>query len=376
MENLGDYCPEILQEFLKAGVDLNGSLESSEVGTPQGGPISPILANIVLDGLQGTLASEGFIMCRYADDFVVLCWTKEDANVKARQIVKEFLLPRGVELNDAKTKVTEISDSPGVEFLGFTLRAYSDKTRKKGSILLIKPQNKKVVALLRKTKEIFRLHRYKPVYELIMKLNPVLRGWANYYRIGSSKKVFSKIGFLVFKQVWSYLKRKHRGVPLRKLASRFFTRVGNDRWVFNAEDPQMGNVISLFRIARVAVKYSRIQTSKNPFFPENESMWFEKVKVTKGDKGPITLSKRKQELFGIQGGICIHCDQRLDPAIEILEVHHKVMKSQGGLDTLDNLVLLHRTCHLQITNEQMIELRRQKARYGMFVNSRVGLKWF
>lgn len=376
MENLGDYCPEILKEFLKAGIVWNDEFQASEVGTPQGGPISPLLANMVLDGLQAALAAKNLIMCRYADDFVVLCWTKEEADVTARQIVKEFLLPRGVELNDAKTKVTEISDSPGVEFLGFTIRAYPDKTRSKGTILLIKPQKKKVIALLRKTKEIFRLHRNKPVYDVIMELNPLLRGWANYYRIGSVKKTFSKVAFLVYKQVWSYLKRKHRGVPLRKLASRYFTRVGNDRWVFNAEDPEMGNVISLFRIAHVVIKYPKLQTWKNPFFPENESMWYEKVKVTKGDKGPITLNKRKQELFAKQGGYCTHCEQLLDPATEVLEEHHKVMKSQGGLDTLDNLVLLHRTCHLQITNEQMVELRRQKARYGMFVNSRVGVRWF
>jgi RNA-directed DNA polymerase len=299
---------------------------------------------MALNELQGIINSNGMHMVRYADDFLVFCKTKVDADVKARALVNEFLASRGLELNVEKTKVTEISDKSGIEFLGFKIREYPDSTRKKGNVLLITPQRKKVETLLGKTKLIFRENRAKSVHRVINELNPILRGWANYFRTGVSKRVFTYIGYKLYSQTKSYLLHKYRGVPVRKLMSKHFHTVNKNRWVLKSYDPDRGCLVSLFQIASVPIQRHQLSLWENPFFPKNEHLWFKpKAKRT---KPPIVLNKRKQELFRKQKAICVHCRLLMDPLEEILEEHHVIPRSEGGEDDLRNLRLLHRVCHL------------------------------
>jgi len=166
----------MLKQFLKAGISENNQIHESNVGTPQGGVISPMLANIVLDGLEDALGSE-FIVVRYADDFLVLGKTKDSLKVNARTKIERFLSERGVKLNLEKSKIVEVSQ--GFDFLGFHFREFKDSSRIKGKkqgIMLVLPAKDKVKQFRKEIKDIFMKNKTLPLYLIINKLNAYMRG--------------------------------------------------------------------------------------------------------------------------------------------------------------------------------------------------------
>jgi len=354
MENI-PLKKDILHQFLKAGFMENNNLQETNQGTPQGGAISPTLANLTLDGLQPLLGEAGFLMVRYADDFVVFGKTEEALNGEARRIIRDFLKERGLNLNEEKTKTTTLQ--AGFTFLGFTFREYPDVKRAKGTkqgIFLATPQKEKVQGLLMKTKKVIREHKSMPLHLLIISLNYLLRGWAEYYKGVTSKKVFSKVGWVVYQQIIAYLKRRFRGVPIRELIKRHFMKVKGNNWVFFAKDPD-GKEITLFQMGWVEIKRHFMTRPFNPFLPENKSLV---EKRTKSGAGSLTLSKEKMKLCMKQKGICPVCSGKLLTG-EQLESHHRISKKEGGKETLGNLRLLHRTCHLQVTHSNSEVLRAE-----------------
>ena len=184
----------ILREFLKAGYTENSVFYETPEGVPQGGVITPILANMVLDGLEAALGEE-FRVVRYCDDFVVLGKSKEALETHAIKAIHSFLEPRGVKLNLAKTQILTLEE--GFNFLGFHFREYPDQARIKGTkrgILLVKPASENVKRLKRKIKEILSKAKSRPLYVIVNDLNLVLRGWSSYYRSVTATRVFSQIG--------------------------------------------------------------------------------------------------------------------------------------------------------------------------------------
>src|SRR5437867_5931434 len=151
----------ILQKWLKAGYMEKHVLHTTEEGTPQGGIISPVLANLTLDGLERMLmehfpkvkTGKGSLVnfARYADDFIVTGRTKELLEQEVKPLIEQFMSERGLQLSQEKTTITHIED--GFDFLGQNIRKYKAGKRHK---LLIKPSNKNVQAHLEKLREIIK----------------------------------------------------------------------------------------------------------------------------------------------------------------------------------------------------------------------------
>lgn len=354
----------ILTQFIRAGFRERGVSETQETvaGTPQGGVISPLIANMVLDGREPTLREKNFLTVRYADDFVVLGQTKEELVDIAKPRVIDFLKERGLELNEEKSLITNIEK--GFDFLGFTFREYHDPSRVKGTkkgIFLVTPSRKKVKAYRAKRKERILSHKQKPMYLRTTKLNQSRRGWAENYRCVTAKKVFSSVGQYLWKTLWSMITRKHRGVPRRNRKTRYFTQVGGNKWVFRCKDSK-GGEMTLFQIGWVAIKRHMRCEDKNPFRSENANYF--KQRRSKGAKHSILLNKNASNLLNKQSGICPVCLQSM-LYDHNLEVHHILSRKLGGKDPISNLVLLHKVCHAQVTHSTDAKLRIHWQKIGV-----------
>ena len=192
----------ILRKWLKAGFVFKNELFPTVAGTPQGGIISPGLANMCLDGLEQALAKAfpqakarrlKMHMVRYADDLVITGSSKELLEHKVMPALVDFLAERGLSLSEEKTKVTHITD--GVDFLGWNMRKYGGK-------LLIKPSKASIKAHLSKVREIIKANKTIKQADLIGILNPVLRGWANYHRHAVAKGVFARNDHEIWSMLW------------------------------------------------------------------------------------------------------------------------------------------------------------------------------
>jgi RNA-directed DNA polymerase len=220
---------KVIRRWLKAGVVEFGRKSDSLAGTPQGGIISPLLANIALDGLERLFGSEnthgnhvspaerkgrdkGVSVIRYADDFVVTAPSKEVLEEYVIPRLTDFLRQRGLELSEAKTRTVHIDE--GFNFLGFTVRRF------KGT-LLTKPSQAKVLQHLRSIKAYLNNHQQAPAGQVIGDLNPVIRGWANYYRHGAAKRTFSKADRQVWMMLWTWAKRRHPNKPAKWVKRRY-----------------------------------------------------------------------------------------------------------------------------------------------------------
>jgi len=220
-----DHIPmekRVLKQWLKAGYVEQGVLFDVESGTPQGGIISPVLANMALDGMEKLLndrfklwrchkgkwqwitppdkANERVNLIRYADDFVVTGRSSEVLEQQVAPMIREFLAERGLALSVQKTRIVSIED--GFDFLGFHFRKY------RGS-LLTAPCKSGVRRFREKVKGIIKSSRGLPAHVLIGRLNPVLRGWCNYYRHAASSRTFRQLHDWLFQELWRYL-RQHR----------------------------------------------------------------------------------------------------------------------------------------------------------------------
>ena len=200
-----------LRKWLKSGFVYNGKLFATEAGTPQGGIISPTIANMTLDGME-TMLKKLFSpihnkqkdknkvnLIRYADDFAITGTSKEVLE-EAKASIGDFLRDRGLFLSEEKTKIVHIEE--GFDFLGWNMRKYGGK-------FLIKPAKKNVQAFLRKVRAIIRDTRTEKQEVVIRRLNPVIRGWANYHRNQVSKETFNKVDHLIWKQLWQWARRRH-----------------------------------------------------------------------------------------------------------------------------------------------------------------------
>ncbi|MCK9220920.1 MAG: group II intron reverse transcriptase/maturase [Bacteroidales bacterium] len=231
---------KILQQWLNAGFVENNRLFPTIEGTPQGGIISPTLANMTLDGLESCIDKAfGIIirpdgcrknnhfkihLIRYADDFIVTASEKEILENKVKPLIEEFLQQRGLQLSQEKTSITHISE--GFDFLGQNIRMYS-----RGK-LLIRPSKESIRSVKGKLKEIVVKHRGSQVAVLIRNLNPVITGWANYHRHACSKRTFYKLDRILWRNIWNWARRRHNNMGYMKIVSLYFMRIGNRKWQF------------------------------------------------------------------------------------------------------------------------------------------------
>jgi RNA-directed DNA polymerase len=272
-----DHVPmnrSILRRWLKSGF-LEGQVFHDTIsGTPQGGIISPVLANLALDGLHQRLREhfpwhgKGCVrgraaqvnLIRYADDFIITGKSLEIL-ATAKSVVEAFLAERGLVLSSEKTHVTHLSQ--GFNFLGQNVRRYPNGK------LLIKPSRTSIERLLAETKRIVREHRGMAASLLIMRLNPVIRGWATYHRHVVSKRVFARIDYEIFRQIWRWACARHPRKGRRWVKSKYFDRVKNRDWWFFGEATSGGiNHVRLFHATSVRiVRHVSVRNALNPYDP-------------------------------------------------------------------------------------------------------------
>lgn len=221
LETIGDFpAKELIKQWLKAGYVEMGKYHETTSGTPQGGVISPLLANIALHGLEDlfdikydendTRLLSKYSVVRYADDFLVFCQTREDAE-KGINSIKEWLKPRGLELSQEKTRITTIQE--GFDFLGFTARVVPTKKNKSGLKVLITPSKKSVLHIKDRLRDEWIALAGHNVKAVLTKLNPIIRGWANYFRPEVSSRTFAKLDRYNFIREVRFIKRTHPNKP-------------------------------------------------------------------------------------------------------------------------------------------------------------------
>ena len=245
----------------------------TDAGTPQGGIASPTLANMVLDGLEAHLKKTfpyaiGRVktkvrLVRYADDFIVTGRTKEQLE-QVKEEVATFLAERGLLLSPAKTVITHIAD--GFDFLGYNVRLYDDT-------ILIKPSKDAQNRVWRKIQAIIGENRATGQQELIDKLNPVIRGWANFYRNQVSSRAFHTLDHRIWTALWNWARRRHQGKSKRWVKDRYFHSVGSRSWVFastSRSDPsrQRTTRTSLVKASDFHIwRHAKIRSDVNPYDP-------------------------------------------------------------------------------------------------------------
>ena len=342
----------VLRAWLKAGFMEQHVLYPTEEGTPQGGIISPTLANLVLDGLERLLRAHfpkreagrnaKVNLIRYADDFVVTGNTQATLEHEVKPLVEQFLRERGLELSPEKTSITHIED--GFDFLGQHVRKYKAGRRRK---LLITPSNKNVKAFLDTVRGVIKTHKTVEAGLLITLLNPIIKGWATYHRHVVSKDVFGFVDDAIYHMIWRWAKRRHPNKPRPWVAKKYFKTRGGDRWVFHGT--YEGKAKHLRTAAAIPIeRHIKIDGKANPYDPVWE-VYFEK---RLGVKMVATLRGRRQlmHLWKEQDGICPVCNQKIT-AMSAWHNHHIIWRSKGGTDTADNRVLLHPTCHAKVHSQ-------------------------
>ena len=343
-----------LQKWLKSGFKWNGQVFDTEAGTPQGGIISPTLANMTLDGMEqllknhfgvnsGGTAKNKVHLIRYADDFVITGTTKEVLE-EARELMVGFLKDRGLTLSEEKTKIVHIEE--GFDFLGWNVRKYDGK-------LLIKPAKKNVQTFLRKVRGIIKESKTVKQENLVRKLNPVIRGWANYHQNQVAKEIFSKVDHVIWKQLWQWACRRHPNKSAAWVRSKYFMRDGLRNWVFGTtaeDDKGEKKVVKLVKASDTPIKrHVKIKGTANPYDPEFETYFEERLGLTMKE----SLKGRNRLLFVwyAQDGLCPNCEEKITKETG-WNIHHIFPKAQGGDDKMTNLELLHPNCHRQVHSRE------------------------
>jgi RNA-directed DNA polymerase len=339
----------LIKQWLKAGYLDKDVFYDTEAGTPQGGVISPLLANIALHGMEEALGVKhtkrgelcgSRAMVRYADDFVVFCESKEDAE-QAVNTLKEWLSKRNLSLSQEKTRIAHMTE--GFNFLGFNIRHYkATQTSKSGYKLLIKPSKDSVKAIREKLRKEWLHGLGSNATALITRLNPIIRGWANYFRIGVAKVTFNKLDYWMFHREQRYAKRTHPTKPWCWKQKRYWGRINlgrKDNWVFG--DKRTGGFLLKFAWFDIR-RHVLVPGAYSPDDPSLRSYWQE------GNKTLVkNLPPSEQRIAKKQNHVCEVCGESLYNGEE-LHTHHVTPKREGGKDTYHNLKLIHLYCHQQV----------------------------
>jgi len=352
---------EILRKWLKAGFIDREVFNQTEEGTPQGGIISPTLANMTLDGLEAALVQRFWVhprtktgkpdlntraqhkvnLIRYADDFIITGNSKELLEEEVLPLVERFLAERGLALSKEKTKVTHIDE--GFDFLGWNVRKYQGKC-------LIRPAKKNVKAFLDSIRAVLRANRASSQDIVIAKLNPIIRGWANYHKSQVAADTFNRVDQIIWHSLLRWAKRRHHNKGVRWVLQRYFRKVGKTALVFATEERRNRKLerVFIFRAFGVKIKrHAKVASEANPFDPEWDA-YFEARKAKKVVADWSVLAPKHLELWKEQDGRCPVCTRHIEADdLVLIDKHHKVPKAHGGPDEQANLVLLHLNCHRQ-----------------------------
>ena len=387
-----------IKAWLKAGVLEKGKKLFPTEGTPQGGAISPLLANIALHGMENRIKEiaatwegnkefnkKSISLIRYADDFLII-HKNLSAITQCKEAIQKWLAEIGLKLNPEKTKIIHTlkeynSEKPGFNFLGFNIRQYPTSKHHSakntnGELLgfktIIKPSKEKVKEHYQKLVEVIDRHKAAPQHSLIAKLAPVIRGWCNYYRTVCSKDTFSKIDHLIFWKLvrWGY--RRHPSKGQRWCNDKYFGRVRNNNWRFKCVNKDQEYILPLH--AETSIKrYSKVK-SQASIYNGDTLYWASRM----GKHPEIKASKAR--LLKKQKGKCNHCQLTFKHE-DIIEIDHIVPLKAGGNKLKNSIQLLHKHCHDVKTKTDLKTIRRYKYRkvwnrhYKQIQGQFVKLKW-
>ena len=257
-----DHIPmdrSLLRKWLKAGYFEGEMFHPTEKGTPQGGILSPTLANMTLDGLEAHVLSavprpkrpgpnNRVHLIRYADDLVATARTRELLEEFVIPAIRAFLAERGLRLSEKKSRIVHIDE--GFDFLGANVRKYNGK-------LLMRPTRDNVKELLRKTRDLIRKHFGAKTENLLYRLNRILRGWAHQFRHLVASKTFQYLDHCIFKQLWKWARRRHNSKGRRWIKARYFACIGSQDWLLNAKQSRTGQrpqTVVQFRLGSVKIR--------------------------------------------------------------------------------------------------------------------------
>jgi RNA-directed DNA polymerase len=262
----------IMKQFLKSGFIYKGELFPTDKGSPQGGAISSLYANMTLDGLERLIQdkyhrnSKGKIenhyraktkvnLVRYADDFIITARTKEIAE-EIKDIVSSFLKIRGLTLSEEKTKITHIDT--GFDFLGWTFRKFNGK-------LIVKPSKNSIKTLIRKCASIIlKEGKAESQSEIIRRLNLIIRGWTNYHRHVVASRTFSYINNTIYLILQQWAKHRHPNKSSWWRLNKYWHEKNGKRWLFTTDE------YSLINLRRIEIiRHPKLQISKNPFIDKD-----------------------------------------------------------------------------------------------------------
>jgi len=308
---LGQFpARERVRGWLKAGVIEHGRLAPTERGSPQGGVISPVLMNVALHGMEqaagvryirtgsnaGTAKPGSPVLVRYADDLLALCHSREQAEqVKAR--LASWLVPRGLAFNEDKTRVVHLDE--GVDFLGFNIRRYRGK-------LLIKPSKAAVKRIRERLSTEMRQLRGCNAQLVLIRLNPIIRGWSAYYRHAVSSKVFNSLDDHVWRLTYKWAKFTHPHKSKHWVVARYFGAFNSarkDRWVFGDRDS--GAYLLKFSWANIT-RHTLVKGWASPDDPTLASYW-----EARRRRGKPALGRARLRLLQAQHGLCPLCGDLL-----------------------------------------------------------------
>lgn len=355
-----------VKAWLKSGVIDNKIFQKTEEGTPQGGTISPLLANIALHGMEECLKTfaettpsisnkdskrdkrSRLGIIRYADDFVII---HEDLNVieKAKAVIQEWLKSMGLELNSSKTRICHTLDQiegkePGFNFLGFSFRHFKagkNHSAKNtngvilGTKLIIKPSKDKIKEQYNKIKETVDRYSNAPQHALINALNKMIRGWSKYYSTVNSSEIFHTLDHLLFLKLWRWARKRHPQKGAKWVKSKYWHHHKNSNWGFKT----LGNIeICLHKHGDTSIsRHIKVKSETSPY-DGDWTYWGKRM-----GKHPLT-SPARAILLKKQKGKCSVCGLNFK-CEDLMETDHIIPKSLGGKSVITNYQLLHKHCH-------------------------------
>ena len=297
------------------------------------------VALICLDNKINTLTKDRMNpIVRYADDFIIVSKSKEHAIAMKEEITEYLKSETGLELSQDKTHITEISE--GFDFLGFNIRKYTNNK------LIIKPSKDSINEVRRKVKVTVTSNLNATGSFLISKLNPILNGWANYYRHVVSKDIFSLVDSYVFSRINKWTVRKHINRSKKWIVNRYFKTVRDSKWNFSDSN------LLLARLDKIPIKrFVKVKSDVRVYNGNDSEYWAKREFVNAMDS--ISSSYVMTKLFRDQKGICDYCRDSItqsDIQSGNVHKHHLLPKSEGGTEQLHNLRLLHLECHKELHN--------------------------
>ena len=336
-------------------------------GTPQGGVISPLLSNIALHGMENRIKQiKGASLIRYADDFVIFHKNLDTLKV-CQNVISEWLSHYDLELKFSKTKVVHTQleldkHQPGFDFLGFNIRQYKvgkyqSGKNGQGKLLgfktIIRPSSDSVRRHYEKLS--LKIGRLKaaPQEKIISELNPIIRGWCNYYRTVCSQETYSKVGHLTHKRLRRWADRRHPNKSKYWVGDKYWVTIGEDNWVFGKE--YKDDFITLERHTKTAiVRHVKVRGNKTPY--DGDTIYWAKRKGSHPELKPSTAKLLKKQM-----GLCNWCNLNFLDG-DLIETDHIIPKKAGGSNSRDNLQLLHKHCHDAKTYSDQLVIKLHKAK--------------